>query len=225
MVNNKEQNKMTQANIEVFVVGTEVELKDASLAKKYGRSRIISIERAPRSANTTFKFESIETGNMWHWKFRMYLPEAANRLATHVDVAKKATAATVKKAVETRNARIQRDVAAYEDVIIKQGIQPGDIVTITTPKDKYDFKVCEIDYSKGRLKGFNVNTSYHNVGSRMGWANYKHPEVSIKLKQKKAFDVSLDACYNQHKAEAAETGEKRAVTRARRKAIRNHFGF
>lgn len=216
---------MTQANIELFIVGAEVELKDASKAKKYGRSRIINIERAPRSAKTTFHFESIDTGKTWTWWFKMYQDQAADRLATYVDLVKKATAATSEKAREKRRDLIEKDYEAYKDVIVTQGIKPGDIVTISTPRETYDFKVCEIDYTKGRLKGFNVNTSYHNVGSRMAWANYKHPDVTVKLKQKQAFDVSLDACYNQHKAEAAATGEKRSATRARRKAVRDHFGF
>lgn len=216
---------MTQANIELFVVGTEIELNDASRAKKYGRSRIISIERAPRSAKTTFHFESIATGTTWTWWFKMYQDQAADRLATYVTIVKKATSATKEKAVAKRTAISEQKFEAYKDVIRDQGVQPGDIVTITSSRKSYDFKVCEIDYSKGRLKGFNAETSYHNVGSRMGWVNYQHPDVTVKLKKKNAFDVSLDACYNAHKEEAAAASEKRAETRVRRQAIRNHFGW
>jgi hypothetical protein len=224
MVDNTGEQQMSK-NVELFVVGAEIDLKDASQAKKFGRSRIINIERAPRSANTTFHFESVATGKTWHWKFRDYLDGACNRLATYASVAKKATAETTKKAADKQRDLNERDYAAYKDVIITQNIQPGDIVTITTPNKNYDFKVCEIDFAKGRLKGFNVETSYTRVGSRMGWANYKHPDVTVKLKQKNAFDVSLDACYNAHKAEAADVGAKRAETRARKKELRDRFGW
>ena len=133
--------------------------------------------------------------------------------------------ATKEKAVAKRSAISNQKYEAYKDVIRDQGVKPGDIVTITTDRKSYDFKVCEIDYNKGRLKGFDVHTSYNNVGSRMGWVNYQHPDVAVKLKQKKAFDVALDACYNAHKDEAAVASEKRATTRNRRKALRDIYGI
>lgn len=216
---------MAQTNVELFVVGAEIDLKDASQAKKFGRSRIINIERAPRSANTTFHFESVATGKAWHWKFRDYLDGACNRLATYASVVKKATAETVKKAADKQRDLYERDFASFKNVILEQNVQPGDTVTVTTPDKSYDFNVCEIDFGKSRLRGFNVNTSYTSVGSRMGWVSFKHPDVKIKMKKKNAFNVSLDACYNAHKAAAAEVGEKRANTRARRKQLRDRFGW
>jgi hypothetical protein len=227
MVNNTGEQQMTK-NSELFVVGAEVEYEaNTKYDVKYGRSRLVSIERT--RTFVTYNFESLggkNPGSSYWWKMRIeYGVDTAAKLAKVMKIAKQATAASRKKVIDKLQADYKKREAKYQENLAGNDVRPGDIVTVITADDEYDFKVCEVDYKQCKLKGFRTTTSYTRVGSRMGWVRYEHAGVTIKMKQKQGFNVELDACYNAHKAEAADAGAKRADTRARRKELRDRFGW
>lgn len=135
---------------------------------------------------------------------------AAKRTALH----EKRTDAYYKKAEAAANAELQYG--------------PGDIVLITNKGKKggtsWKMKVMEIDEQKGRVYGVNAEPGFYGVGGKRAWASLTHPDVTITLVQKDAFDPKTDATVAEQKAKAAATGAKRSATRQRKEELRSMFG-
>lgn len=134
--------------------------------------------------------------------------------------------ADVKAATVKKDKRAKQEYEAYKALDAKD-IEPGDIVTVevSSKGTKYDFRVYEIDHKKCRIKGWKDGRMSYEVGTRMGWASYNHPEVKITMKTKKAFDPRNDDLAVTRERKAAVVGEKRANTAARRKQLKNIYGW
>jgi hypothetical protein len=224
MMNKQAEQKMTKAK--QVVVGTVVDFSKSSAATYVclGKATVTSIKHgrvkahyevmpkegkyAGKLITLTVRYEGGANGDLSYY---------ATIVGEDVSDVKAATVKKVKRA--------EKAFEAYKALDAKD-IEPGDIVTVevTSKGTKYDFRVYEIDHKKCRIKGWQDGRMSYEVGTRMGWASYNHPEVKITMKTKKAFDPRNDDLAATRERKAAVVGEKRATTTARRKQLRNYFG-
>lgn len=162
-------------------------------------------------------------GKILTWKLR-YDGTAKGELSHYCEIVGTAPKA-LKEVREKKQAREEKKFEAYKELCWEKDVAPGDIVTITSRKGTYDFKVFEIDLKKTRVKGFRPETPLYQIGSQYPWANFNHPDVKITMKQKNAFDPRTDAQGRKRAAEGAAVGAKRADTRAMKEAFKTRFGF
>lgn len=116
-------------------------------------------------------------------------------------------------AVHEKKAKRANDAYNAANEVSKE-IEAGDLATISSPKGTWTMKVMEVDYKKGRIYG--VNAASYNPSSKRAWASLIHPDVTVTLKQKAAFDPRTDATVVKQQENSARVGAKRAATRARR---------
>jgi hypothetical protein len=127
------------------------------------------------------------------------------------------------EAVHEKKAKRANDAydAARE---VSKKIEAGDLASISIAgKRDWVMKVLEVDYKKGRIYG--VNAASYNPSSKRSWASLTHPDVTVTLKQKAAFDPNTDAAVIKQQENSARVGAKRATTRARRGILRDLYSF
>lgn len=137
-------------------------------------------------------------------------------------VKQRSTKADTDAAQKMREDRIARQSGAYYSL---DNVETGDLVTVTIQTSMgastYDFKVYEVDRAKLRIKGYKPDS---DPGSKKGWVNVAHEDVSFVMKFKGFFNPRTDAQAQLHAKRAAATASKRRLTVARRKELREIFG-
>jgi hypothetical protein len=225
MMNKQVEQKMTKAKH--VVVGTVVDFSKSSAAAYVclGVATVTAIKHGRVKCHyEVMPKEGTHAGKLITLTVR-YEGSAGGELTYYAKIVGD-NAADVKAATVKKDQRAKKAFEAYKELDAKD-IEPGDIVTVevTSKGTKYDFRVYEIDHKKCRIKGWKDGRQSYEVGTRMGWASYNHPEVKITMKTKKAFDPRNDDLAATRERKAAVVGEKRANTAARRKQLKNIYGW
>ena len=224
-MNKQVEQKMTKAKH--VTVGTVVDFtkSSASAYQILGKATVTSIKHGRvKTHYEVMPKEGKYAGKLMTLTVR-YEGQAGGDLSYYATIVGE-DVADVKAATVKKDKRAKQEYEAYKELDAKD-IEPGDIVTVEVASKgtKYDFRVYEIDHKKCRIKGWKDGRMSYEVGTRMGWASYNHPEVKITMKTKKAFDPRNDDLAATRERKAAVVGEKRANTAARRKELRNRFGW
>lgn len=176
-----------------------------------------SVQRGGR--NVHYHFTVLE-GDHKGRSFKLAMPYNTN-IIDYVQKVRK-SAGDDAAAQEARAAKIALESKAYDAL---RDVEAGDLVTVTIQTSMgpstYDFKVFEVDYTRNRLKGYKPDT---DPGSKKGWINAAHKDVSFVIKTKKFFDARTDSQAQVHARRAADAAEKRSATRQRNRDLRSIFG-